>query len=275
MRGGDGFLEALTATEESCNLNSLEKGKMKKIGMGDLSAGILFLCLVLLNGPVLAISYDFNDGTNQGWTVQFNYASGESPAEWFDYTNYSGPPDSGLPPVIGPADPVDNHGAIVGSGQGGDSDSPSISSFASPVFAPEAMESLSAQVTLSTNEFGIADDINVFGQIGYKMEGSGSFFFGAFTPLNTVSVPGTGGGVQPLWTPLSMDIPDGVMVNQIFVNIHVYGNPLLDGTQNWVDAVTSTGGSQPPVPELPEPATMLLLGCGLAGLAGFARKLKK
>ena len=251
---------------------------MKKVTARFLTAGILFLLLLALTAPpVFAISYDFNDGTNQGWTVQFNDNSSQTAAAWFDYTNYSGSPNLGLPPVMGLADPVDgNNGAISGSSpSSGSVTKPLISSFASPVFTAEALETLSAQFTLSTNKSGISSGIDVWGQVAYREQGSDHFFFGNFTLLNSDPVGDTGGNVKPLWTEASMVIPDGVMVNQVLVNIRVYGTPLAGGgTQNWIDSVTSTEGSGPP-PAVPEPSTILLLGCGIIGLAGFKKKLKK
>jgi len=249
---------------------------MKKVTASFLTASVLFLSLALTASPVFAISYDFNDGTNQGWTVQFNDGSSQTPAAWFDYTNYSvGASHFGLPPVMGPPDPGgDNNGAISGSTlYSGDSSNPVISSFASPVFTAEAMETLSAQFTLSTNEGGISSNIDVWGQVAYREQGINHFYFGDFTLLNSDIVGGPSGNVKPFWTEASMVIPDGVMVDQVLVNIRVYGTPLSGGgTQNWIDEVTSTGGSGP-VPAVPEPATILLLACGIIGLAGFKKKL--
>ena len=51
----------------------------------------------------------------------------------------------------------------------------------------------------------------------------------------------------------------------------VYATALVDGKGYWGQVATGGGGDT----DVPEPATMLLLGLGLMGIAGVRRKIKK
>jgi hypothetical protein len=64
-----------------------------------------------------------------------------------------------------------------------------------------------------------------------------------------------------------LEANDGYVISADMLSITV--NMTVDQPGDWIRVVTE--GAAP----APEPATMLLLGTGLIGLAGFRRKLKK
>ena len=233
------------------------------------SITILFCSLLFLftiKSQAYSLVYDFDSGTNEGWTVIFNTGSGETAATWYDGVNYSGDQRTGRPPVTGPFDPLeDNKGALQGIGSGD-----SISSFASPIFTPQAMDSISAYFIIADLETGIPDSIDVYGRIGYTIDGDSSFYFGSYFPLLGDSIAGTA-SYLPLWTLATVNVTSGHLVNQLFVNITVDGTPLVSGTQNYVDYVTTSYSGNGNGQVVPEPGTMVLVAAGLLGLLGVAR----
>ena len=178
---------------------------------------VLFLQLILLliTGSAHAVTYNFDDGTNQGWTVEFNTGGGDVAASWFDYVNYTGTTTDGRPPVIGPADPDDNDGAIMGSGPVN-----SLSLFSSPVFTSELIQDISVQFSVSTGEGGIPDATEIFARVGYHNVDTDSLWWGSDFNLNRDPIGF--GSSYPLWTEATVSAAsDGDLIDQIFVVIGV------------------------------------------------------
>ncbi len=228
---------------------------------------LCFLTVLLLTGSAQAITYNFDDGTNQGWTVEYNTGSGETPAGWFDYTNYSGSPTAGRPPLMTPSDPTDNNGAIMGSGP-----VDSLALFSSPVFTQQSMDSISAMFCVSSLETGISDSTSIFARVGYHNSTDDTLWWGLNFDID--STPALVSGYHPLWTEASIgSIDNAHVIDQIFVVVGVNGTVLVDGTQNWVDSVTSAYDPGNPDPgTIPEPGTLILFGIGLLGLSSLNRK---
>jgi len=185
--------------------------------------GLLFcFCFIVLSitSRAQALTFDFNDGTRQGWIVEFNNDPGFNPAVWYDGANYSGNPAIGRAPIYGPLDDFDGSiGAIYGGIFTSDE---SISTFTFPIFVPRPMDNISARFIIGGPEHGIAPSLQVHGQAGYKRAGSDNYLFGPYTPLDQVIHSG-GEYAYPLWTRASLSVGDGHMVTRLIVKVRVEG----------------------------------------------------
>jgi len=234
--------------------------------------------------PAHALLYEF-DASNEGWTYLIAQNDGSSggvlqaatAASWRDEANYDGAdPAIGRPPVIGPLDPSGNgEGSINGQYDGTDVTDHLwlITSFASPVFAAEEMDSISAFFNVAGLETGIGPDVDVNARAWYKKEGSSSTFLGSFVDLIVDET--LAGGYTALWTEASVGVAAGDRVTQVGIDVWVSGDPggaTNTGNLNfaYIDRVSSAGdgGNGNGVP-LPMP--FLLMVSGLLGLVGARR----
>ena len=74
-------------------------------------------------------------------------------------------------------------------------------------------------------------------------------------------------GLLGTWAQLESDIMDG----SLRVGMHIGGIGALGGSDGYISTPFQPGPEPGPEP-IPEPASMFLLGTGLVGIGGFARR---